>query len=88
MQSGAKGSKKDIDAIVHSIGEIDIMKDIDGSENTEKKYISGNFWHGLSDDELFTYSYASRHSMAQKKLSVADAGYFTDNWPRNSMNAR
>ena len=76
INSGAKGSKDDVEKIVKSIGEIEIKKDED-SEKTEKKFIDGNFWRGLTDDELFLYSYPSRFSMAQKKLSVADAGYLS-----------
>ncbi|MCF7936059.1 MAG: hypothetical protein K9L28_06950, partial [Synergistales bacterium] len=37
----------------------------------------GNLWDGLSDDELFRYSYASRESMASKKLAVAESGYLS-----------
>ena len=38
-------------------------------------WISGGFWPGLSDEELFRYAYASRGAMTSKKLAVADAGY-------------
>ena len=76
INSGAKGTWKDIQQIVKSIGEVEVMTDDDGEE-TAKKFITGNFWRGLSDDELFTYSYPSRLSMAQKKLSVAEAGYLS-----------
>ena len=78
IYSGAKGSRDDVEKIVKSIGSIDMMKDTDeDSEKTESTFIHGNFWHGLSDDELFKYSYPSRFSMAQKKLSVAEAGYLS-----------
>jgi DNA-directed RNA polymerase beta' subunit len=55
-----------------------MMRDVDkNSEKTGSIFIYGNFWHGLDDDELFKYSYPSRFSMAQKKLSVAEAGYLS-----------
>ncbi len=38
-------------------------------------WISGAFWPGLSDEELFRYAYASRGAMTSKKLAVAEAGY-------------
>ena len=78
INSGARGSRDDVLKIVKEIGNIDMMADDDtASEKTESRFISGNFWQGLSDDELFMYSYPSRYSMAQKKLSVADAGYLS-----------
>lgn len=80
INSGAKGSYDDVVKIVKSIGSIDMMKDKDTDENPEKTgsiFVYGNFWRGLSDDELFKYSYPSRFSMAQKKLSVAEAGYLS-----------
>ncbi len=80
LKSGAKGKEKDVLQMTWAIGEVDKMKDHqleEGEEETEKKFISGNFWEGLTEDELFLYSYPSRYSMAQKKLSVATAGYLT-----------
>ena len=77
INSGAKGKVEDVLQMVWAIGNIGKMKDEDYNENTESVFIKGNFWRGLKDDELFDYSYPSRYSMAQKKLSVADAGYFT-----------
>ena len=78
IDSGAKGSRDDTEKILLSIGNVDVMNDTDkDSESTAKKFIGGNFWNGLSDSELFTYSYPSRFSMAQKKLSVAEAGYLS-----------
>lgn len=78
INSGAKGSKDDTEKIARSIGNIDVMNDTDeDSESTHTVKIAGNFWNGLSDSELFTYSYPSRFSMAQKKLSVAPAGYLS-----------
>ena len=74
INSGAKGSHDDVVKIVSSIGDIDVMNDDD---TTEKIHISGNFWKGMNDEELFSYSYPSRLSMAQKKLSVAEAGYLS-----------
>lgn len=40
-------------------------------------WISGCFWGGLEEDELFRYSYAARESMAMKKLSTARAGWLS-----------
>jgi|GEM_PF-6840588 len=40
-------------------------------------WIEGRFWGGLSEKELFVYSYASREAMASKKLVVAEAGHFS-----------
>ena len=78
INSGAKGSLDDVGKIVKEIGSIDMMGDDDeASEKTHEIFIHGNFWRGLSDEELFMYSYPSRYSMAQKKLSVADAGYLS-----------
>ena len=78
ITSGAKGSNQDKEAFVHSLGSVDVMNDTD--EDSEKMHsveITGNFWEGLSDEELFRYSYPSRFSVAQKKLSVAPAGYLS-----------
>ncbi len=78
INSGAKGSYEDVLKIVKSIGDIDMMRDTDeNSEAVISEKINGNFWQGLSDLELFKYSYPSRFSMVQKKLSVAEAGYIS-----------
>ena len=78
INSGAKGSRDDTEKIARSIGNIDVMNDTDeDSESTHTEKIAGNFWDGMSDSELFRYSYPSRFSMAQKKLSVAHAGYLS-----------
>ena len=78
ITSGAKGSHDDVVKMVKEIGNIDMMNDEDkDSEKTHSTFIHGNFWHGLSDEELFAYSYPSRYAMAQKKLAVAEAGYFS-----------
>lgn len=54
------------------------MNDTDkDSESTHSERSMGNFWDGLSDEELFRYGYPSRFSIAQKKLSVAPAGYLS-----------
>ena len=76
LKSGANASINDANQMTKSIGEIEAMQDSDG-EVTEKKIISGNFWQGLNEEELFTYSYPSRYFTAQKKLSVAEAGYLS-----------
>ena len=75
-------SPQDCERTAGSIGTISMMKDedglsIDGKGSFMEEYIAGNLWGGLSDDELFAYSYPSRYSMAQKKLSVAEAGYLS-----------
>ena len=78
LASGAKGKLKDVLQMTWALGEISKMKDEDGeTEESEKDFIAGCFWEGLTEDELFRYSYPSRYSMAQKKLSVAEAGYLT-----------
>ena len=82
IESGAKGSREDFDKMTVSIGKIkdNKMKDEDNlpdDKNMESVTINGNFWDGLNDEELFIYSYSSRYSMAQKKLSVAEAGYLS-----------
>ena len=78
INSGAKGNRDDEEKIARSIGNIDVMNDTDeDSESTHTEKITGNFWNGISDKELFIYSYPSRFSMAQKKLSVAPAGYLS-----------
>ena len=81
IDSGAKGSREDFAKITDKIGNItDKMKDEDNlsdSENMETVTINGNFWDGLTNEELFIYSYSSRYSMAQKKLSVSEAGYLS-----------
>ena len=81
LNSKAKGKTGDVLQMVWAIGKIEKMKDEDeGDENTsnmEADFIKGGFWRGLHEDELFRYSYPSRYSMAQKKLSVADAGYLS-----------
>ncbi|MBQ6971858.1 MAG: hypothetical protein IJP86_05825 [Synergistaceae bacterium] len=76
IDSGAKGSLDDVKKIVKELGSIDVMQDTD-PEKTKEESIKGCFWRGLSDEELFRYSYPSRFSMAQKKLSVAEAGYLS-----------
>lgn len=40
-------------------------------------WITSSFWGGLSDDEIFRYSYAVRETMAAKKLATAKAGYLS-----------
>ena len=76
IDSGAKGSRDDTEKIARSIRNIDMMNDTDEeSESTHSEKITGNFWEGMSDSELFRYSYPSRFSMAQKKLSFAPTGY-------------
>jgi len=72
VASGAKGKVRDVRHMTWAIGEIDKFE-----EAPKKPYIRGNFWRGLTEDEMFLYSYPSRDSMAQKKLAVAEAGYLS-----------
>lgn len=72
VASGAKGKVRDVRHMTWAIGEIDKFE-----EAPKKPYIQGNFWRGLTEDEMFLYSYPSRDSMAQKKLAVAEAGYLS-----------
>ena len=72
VASGAKGKVRDVRHMTWAIGEIDKFE-----EASEKPYIRGSFWRGLTEDEMFLYSYPSRDSMAQKKLAVAEAGYLS-----------
>ena len=82
IDAGAKGSMKDVGEMTGSLGIIKMMEDrdnlsIDDKSAFRKEQIDGSFWAGLSDDELFKYSYPSRLSMAHKKLSVAESGYLS-----------
>ena len=80
IRSGAKGKAEDALQMTWALGKIDKMKDHEleeGEEETEPVFIQGNYWRGITEDELFAYSYPSRYSMAQKKLSVAEAGYLS-----------
>ena len=72
VASGAKGEVRDVRHMTWAIGEIDKFE-----EAPKKPYVRGNFWRGLTEDEMFLYSYPSRDSMAQKKLAVAEAGYLS-----------
>lgn len=78
LKADAKGSASDIRQMTWAIGIVECMTDEDNAEGRkEEKFIPDCFWKGLSPDKMFVYSYPSRYSMAQKKLSVADAGYFS-----------
>ena len=72
VASGAKGKVRDVRHMTWAIGEIAKFE-----EASAPPYIRGNFWRGLTEDEMFLYSYPSRDSMAQKKLAVAEAGYLS-----------
>ena len=69
----AKGSCSDVRNMVAFIGLQDLYSEIEGV-STSESWIGGCFWTGLSDDELFRYSYACRDAMAKKKLATAIAG--------------
>jgi hypothetical protein len=90
--SKAKGKPSDLRHMCGFIGLQDIYSRTpeefasSGEEDENKpilhkylheSWIPGCFWTGLSDDELFVYSYASRDSMGDKKLATAQAGYLS-----------
>ena len=82
LKAKAKGKYKNVRQMVWGIGAVTKMTDEDITTTETPKieedvFIRGNFWEGLSDEELFQYSYPSRFGMAQKKLAVAPAGYLT-----------
>lgn len=93
LRSKAKGKIDDVLQMTWALGTVEKMIDEDdgpdeirktceegslaAQDRREEVFIEGNFWRGLTDDEMFIYSYPSRYSMAQKKLSVAEAGYLT-----------
>lgn len=92
VRSKAKGSLSDLRQMCGFIGLQDIYSKTSeeitssGEEDENKpilckylheSWIPGCFWTGLSDDELFVYSYASRDSMGDKKLATAQAGYLS-----------
>lgn len=72
VASGAKGKVEDVRQMTWAVGSIAKFE-----EASENPYLTGNFWNGLEEDEMFLYSYPSRDSMAQKKLAVAEAGYLS-----------
>ncbi|GHV28285.1 hypothetical protein FACS1894167_04880 [Synergistales bacterium] len=75
-----KGGVKELRVMAAFVGK---MTDYDESEKekdrdkSEESRIESSFWEGLSDDDMFRYSYATRSSMASKKLDVAQAGYLS-----------
>lgn len=92
VRSKAKGSYSDLRHMCGFIGLQDIYSKtseelVPSGEKVKNKpiiykhihesWIPGCFWTGLSDDELFVYSYASRDSMGDKKLATAQAGYLS-----------
>ena len=79
VNSGAKGGMADLRAMGAFLGRQDqfVSDEINAPDSEERAFISANLWEGLNEKELFVYSYACRDSMASKKLSVAEAGYFS-----------
>lgn len=79
VNSGAKGGMEDLRAIGAFLGEQKVFAE-DEQESAgaeERAFIASNLWEGLTEEELFVYSYACRNSMQDKKLSVAEAGYLS-----------
>lgn len=77
----ARGKAEDLRQTLVSLGYQNKFVEDEGTEENPVPYrdawIQGSFWGGLSPKELFLYSYASRESMASKKLAVAPAGHLT-----------
>lgn len=71
-----KGKEDNIREMVGYLGEQKAFAG-DEKDHANIKFIAGNFWNGLDDDESFVYSYGSRDSMGSKKLAVAVAGYLS-----------
>ena len=71
-----KGGEKELRVMTGFVGDQSDYQKSEGKPLDESR-ITASFWEGLSDDELFRYSYASRSSMASKKLDVAKAGYLS-----------
>ena len=78
--SGAKGGPDDLRAMGAFLGAQKLFRndEKDSPEEVARRgFIGSNLWEGLSEEEMFVYSYASRDSMASKKLAVAEAGYLS-----------
>lgn len=75
IHSGAKGSIKDLSAMGAFLGRQQLFMENEAEASGNREFIAANLWEGLTEKELFVYSYACRDSMASKKLSVAEAGY-------------
>lgn len=79
VNSGAKGGMDDLRAMGAYLGDQELFRDDekDTPRAEGRDFIDANFWEGLDERQLFTYSYSCRDSMASKKLAVAEAGYFS-----------
>ncbi|MGD9822644.1 MAG: hypothetical protein AB7U27_13905, partial [Aminobacteriaceae bacterium] len=79
VNSGAKGGMDDLRAMGAYLGDQELFRDDerDTPSADGRDFIDANFWEGLDERQLFTYSYSCRDSMASKKLAVAEAGYFS-----------
>jgi len=78
--SGAKGGPDDLRAMGAFLGRQRLFQQDEQDvpeEAAVRGFITSNLWEGLSEKEMFVYSYASRDSMAAKKLAVAEAGYLS-----------
>lgn len=74
--SKAKGKASDLRQMTAFLGLQNCYSKTEGKPLAES-WLTGCFWNGLSVDELFKYSYASRQSMGDKKLATAEAGYLS-----------
>lgn len=80
VASGAKGGPDDLRAMGAFLGVQKLFQNDEKNSPDEiarRGFIGSNLWEGLSEEEMFVYSYASRDSMASKKLAVAEAGYLS-----------
>lgn len=74
--SKAKGKASDLRQMTAFLGLQNCYSKTEEKPLAES-WLTGCFWNGLSDNELFKYSYASRQSMGDKKLATAEAGYLS-----------
>ena len=73
----ARGKAKDLRQIGAFLGYQERYVGDEEGIPPKEGWIQGSLWGGLSAEELFIYSYASRDAMASKKLAVAPAGHLT-----------
>jgi hypothetical protein len=74
-----KGGAKELRVMTAFVGRQSYYEGEDTRDEKDmtERMIEKSFWEGLSDEDMFLYSYASRSSMASKKLDVAKAGYLS-----------
>lgn len=81
LRSKAKGKVGDLRILAVSIGEVGdyyrALKIWKGSDDQTQAIVKSCFLEGLSEEEFFKYAFGSRRAMSDKKLSVAEAGYFS-----------